>query len=489
MRKIILGALCALAVLYIVMLIPEVKPQQNFSGDDRSPFAWNQDDYWQLLEDKFLTARQADAVELEKRIDGGLLRLKHLNELIAGRVYSAEDTIFDKIETTLFELSPEIAAHPLRFKDLLAEFNDLRKSLKVQSCKWDMDDGIVRDRMYRLLYGGRTAIEQIMMQESRDLISALTTVENVASATPCAMVLGVPIHSGDILVSRGGAPTSALIARGNDYPGNFSHTALVYIDAKTSLISILEAHIEKGETISTLEQYLSDTKLRVMALRLRPDLPALVNDPMLPHKAAALALERSKRRHIPYDFQMDFSDTSKFFCSEVVSDAYRRVGIDLWMGLSHISAPGVKSWLSAFGVKYFRTQEPSDLEYDPQLIVTAEWRDPETLYKDQLDNAVVDVMLEGAEKGESLRYDCYLLPISRLLKFYSVILNRLGKEGPVPEGMSAVSALRNKWFSSLHEKIKVRTEIMVDEFKKNNGYTPPYWEMVKLAREAKKAVN
>jgi hypothetical protein len=50
------------------------------------------------------------------------------------------------------------------------------------------------------------------------------------SRTHVANVLGMAIHIGDILVSRGGAATSALIARGNDYPGNFSHVAIVYVD-------------------------------------------------------------------------------------------------------------------------------------------------------------------------------------------------------------------------------------------------------------------
>ena len=45
------------------------------------------------------------------------------------------------------------------------------------------------------------------------------------------------------------------------------------------------------------------------------------------------------------------------------------------------------------------TLEPSDLEYDPQLTVVAEWHDPGTLFKDHLDNAVTDVLLEDANSG------------------------------------------------------------------------------------------
>src|SRR4030042_868159 len=48
------------------------------------------------------------------------------------------------------------------------------------------------------------------------------------------------------------------------------------------------------------------------------------------------------------------------------------------MSLSRISSPGLASWLSGFGVTHFETQEPSDLEYDPQLALGAEGPDPTT---------------------------------------------------------------------------------------------------------------
>ncbi|MCP5049548.1 MAG: hypothetical protein GY940_20430, partial [bacterium] len=133
--------------------------------------------------------------------------------------------------------------------------------------------------------------------------------------------------------------------------------------------------------------------------------------------------------------------------------------------------------------KYFETQEPSDLEYDPQLSVVAEWRDRETLYKDHLDNAVIDIMLEGAEKGDKLTYNWYLLGVGRLLKAYSVVLNLMGGVGPVPEGMSAAAALKNIHFRKKHDNFKEQLVAKAREFKEKNGYTPPYWELLKLTRE------
>jgi hypothetical protein len=164
------------------------------------------------------------------------------------------------------------------------------------------------------------------------------------------------------------------------------------------------------------------------------------------------------------------------------------MGITLWMKISHISSPGVRNWLAAFGVRHFQTEEPSDLEYDPQLAVVAEWRDPETLYKDHLDNAVIDVMLEAADSGKTLTYDRFMLPVGRVLKLYSATLNLFGGIGPVPEGMSAEAALRNRQLSSDHEAIKSRLARMAAYFRRERGYRPPYWELIRMARKARDEV-
>src|SRR2546425_13311758 len=108
-----------------------------------------------------------------------------------------------------------------------------------------------------------------------DSVTALLDGRHEPSATPATTVHGVEMHSGDILVSRGGYPTSALIARGNDYPGNFSHIGLVHVDSVTHAVSVIEAHIERGVAITTGDGYLADKKLRIMVLRPRADLPQL----------------------------------------------------------------------------------------------------------------------------------------------------------------------------------------------------------------------
>jgi hypothetical protein len=482
-RKIVIRIIICVAALYLLLLIPAAQPPKVTAGE-REPFAWRQDEYWSTLEARFKQARQIGCPQLVSRIDTNLSQLKQVIDSVATDSLAPDALIFSQIETGMFELGVLMGACPDRLTDYVALHNRVREFVKRQSRHWDMNSILVRNRMYRLLYGGRAAIEEVMMQAPKAAVPSLTLAHDEPSETPSAQILGVTIHSGDILVSRGGAPTSALIARGNDYPGNFSHVALVHVDANSGKVSIIESHIEKGVAVTTIDDYLKDTKLRVMVLRLRSDLPMLVADPQLPNKVAAAALARAVRDHIPYDFSMDFKDTTKLFCSEVASGAYAQFGVKLWMGLSHISGFGVKSWLSAFGVRHFETQEPSDLEYDPQLSVVAEWRDPETLFKDRVDNAIIDVLLERADSGMVLDYTWYMLPVARVMKGYSMVLNAVNKTGPIPEGMDATAALRNDWFSKLHVRLKGRVLVLVDQFRQENGYVPPYWELVKLARKA-----
>ncbi len=482
----------ALITLYLVLLIPFSERVTALPRSERvkkQPFAWNQDEYWKALEDTYRTLKQGGCTSavptLATKVESAKKILRRIEEIR----HSPDDPIFRKLEGMVFEMGPVVSACNKQVMDYIRLIADMRTVIKKRSEDWDMNSTTARDTLYRLLYGSRAAAEEVILQTPAGTVPKIVPGKDEPSQTPWADIRGARIHSGDILVSRGGAPTSALISRGSDYPGNFSHIAFVFVDPDTRTARIIEAHIERGVVVSTVEQYLEDKKLRVMLLRLRADLPQLMKDPMIPHKAALLAYNNATKKHIPYDFEMNYHEHSKLFCSEVASAAYEPFGIKLWMGISHLSSPGLQKWLSDFGVRYFETQEPSDLEYDPQLTVVGEWRDLETLKKDHYDNAVTEVMLEGAEKGDELAYQWYLLPVVRLAKTYSVVLNLMGKVGPVPEGMSSTAALRNVWYSKRHDTIAAQLATKAAIFQREKGYEPPYWELVNMARSAKQEVE
>jgi hypothetical protein len=111
-----------------------------------------------------------------------------------------------------------------------------------------------------------------------------------------------------------------------------------------------------------------------------------------------------------------------------------------------------------------------------------EWRDPETLWKDHLDNAATEVLLEGAEAGARLASPWYLLPFARAAKSWSALLNLAGKVGPVPEGMPAAVALRTMDYDGRHEAITSRLGEQAEIYRAARGFPPPYWRLVQLAR-------
>jgi len=483
-KKILFRTFLALAILYLLLLIPSSEKNKGMQLANQPAFVWNSDSLWVSLEKEFIDAKKLNAAALDS-----FIRLQQKSLLIDinflhNNKADYSDSIYLDIEKKFFAVAPYVAANPTYNKWYADTYNQFRSIIKKQSQQWHLQNITAKNTLYRLLYGMRAATEEVTLQTDSNYLPAAMLVTNEHAATASASIAGIEVHSGDILVSRGGAEVSALISRGNDYPGNFSHIAFLYVDEKTKQPWLIESHIEKGVAIANVEQYIKDKKLRFMVMRPRFDLPALQADSMLSHKVAKAMYEESFTRHIPYDFKMNFHDSVKMFCSEVASYSYRKKGIQLWQQLSTISSVGVVNWLHNFGVDNFITQMPSDLEYDPQLSVVAEWRDPETLYKDHIDNAVMDAMLEQANAGQKVDYNIWQLPVVRLLKAWCFIKNQFGYEGIIPEGMSATTALKNQWLVNRNRHITLQVKAAADGFMKAHQYRAPYWQLLVFAREA-----
>ena len=470
--------------LYFLLLIPISENIIELQKASQVPFIWDKDKLWKILETSFNKAKGLSDKELDYKVDFLTFKIDSILDEYENKTLNPEHRFYSLIEAKFFQIAPLIAAQENKTDWHINVYNRIRKKVKLDSRIWDMTKPKTRNTIYRLLYGMRATVEEILLQSSNNRFIETMLVSNEPSQTPSANIMGITAHSGDLFVSRGGAEVSAFISRGNDYPGNFSHVAIMYIDKDTNEPYFVEAHIEKGVAIATLDDYLNDKKLRFMVMRPRADLPQIIANPMLPHNAASNIFNESQSRHIPYDFKMDYFDDSAMFCSEVGSYAYKQFGIKLWEFESTISSAGIVNWLNSFGVENFVTQMPSDLEYDPMLSVVAEWRDKDILFQDHLDNAIMDALITHANNGEKLDYNIWLLPIARLIKGYSFILTTLGKEGIIPEGMDAATALKNNAFVERFQDCKLQTEQKIAAFIKENAYLPPYWQLVKMAEES-----
>ena len=483
MKKIFLF-LKIIAGVYLLLLIPLPQNKEELQNAKQIPFIWNQNELWEELEASFKQAKEIPAKKLDSLVGEMSIEMESLFSALQDTIHDPEDNLYKLIEDNFFRIAPLIAAQEKKSDWYIGFYNRVRKKLKSDSRSWDMNNLNARNTSYRILYGMRATVEEILLQSSDNEFISTTFVMDEPSVTPSVDILGIKVHSGDLLVSRGGAEVSAFISRGNDYPGNFSHVAMIHIDKKTNEPYFVEAHIERGVAIGTLAEYLNDKKLRFMVMRPWADLPEMKTNPMLPYEASSYIFNESQNRHIPYDFKMDFYDASAMFCSEVGSVAYKQFGINLWEFESTISSNGIIEWLHTFGVENFVTQMPSDLEYDPLLSVVAEWRDKEILFHDHLDNAVMDALISRANKGEQLDYNLWALPLARLIKGYSLVLNAVGKDGIIPKGMGSVTALKNNDFVNRFQNCKSVTRSKVEAFKEKNGYLPPYWQLVKIAEES-----
>ncbi|MFZ1530148.1 MAG: YiiX/YebB-like N1pC/P60 family cysteine hydrolase [Ferruginibacter sp.] len=483
-RKIFTSFLVA-AGLYLLLLIPD-NGTRKIEKAGTQPFAWQADSLWNTLETTFINNKNAAPENIERLVDSLFTITENNCISLETAPVGFSDSLPGKTLQHFFLLASAVASQPkhmLRLNDLYAR---IRAAVKQQSQDWDINNTNARNQLYKTLYGMRAAVEEAALQDSSGAYDIIAG-KGEHAATPFTNILGLKVHSGDLLVSRGGAEVSAFISRGNDYPGNFSHVALIYIEEKTNKPYLIEAHIEKGVAIASVEEYIKDKKLRFMVLRPRFDLPELQADSLLPQKAAKLAFEEAGKHHIPYDFKMNYFDSSAMFCSEVGSYAYQKNGLQLWKPVSTISSTGVSRWLNDFGVEYFVTQMPADLEYDPQLMVAGEWKDPETLFKDHADNAVMDALIATADQGKEIGYNRWMLPVVRILKGYCMILNLFGRHGKIPEGMSATQALKNQRFVEMFQQVKSATLNDAEKFMNEKKYRPPYWQLVRMAeKNAKK---
>ncbi|NDF15630.1 hypothetical protein EB061_09960 [bacterium] len=211
------------------------------------------------------------------------------------------------------------------------------------------------------------------------------------------MVFPRDLRSGDVLVSRGNAPTSALIARLGNTDGQFSHAALVYVDPKSRKVYLMEEHIEVGSTVRTYEEYVKDRNFRVTLYRHR--------DPNLARSAAQAMMSRlhsTVNPHVvPYDFGMKMDDSSEMFCTEVIYEAYKEASSGaLKLGRYRtILNPKNRDLLDRFGVGVWSMFAPSDMEVEPGFELLAEWRDLSRVVTNQEMDAILTKMLEWGDRG------------------------------------------------------------------------------------------
>ncbi len=210
------------------------------------------------------------------------------------------------------------------------------------------------------------------------------------------------LKSGDIILSRGNAYSSAAIARIAQDDAQFSHLSFVYKDDEGKLWTT-EAHIEIGSIVAPFEVHIAQGNSRSVVLR--------HHDQKLAHAASKAIFEKVKKqsktgKNIQYDFGMDYKKDDRLFCSEIISQGFNYASngtVDVPRLKSKFSK-GLIPFLNQMGIEVnnsnintFDTFAPGDIEFDHSFKIIAEWRNPNKLEDSRMKDAMLTKMFEWME--------------------------------------------------------------------------------------------
>lgn len=218
-----------------------------------------------------------------------------------------------------------------------------------------------------------------------------------------SLLNNVSLCSGDVIVSKGDAASSSFIARIADYPGNFSHSVIPYIDSKSNILMI-EADIDDGVKLrSPAKDYINSKKSKLFIYRSKN--PKTV-------KAAKVASQKmydlilslvagkdpTTTTSIEYDFSMNADDSQKMFCSEIAYYSYAQNPIaaldnpypkKYW---SQVADSSRRDFLSKFLDSALSFPAPSDIDMNPNYEVVGMQFDTSKLSNDRMMVALIDTV-------------------------------------------------------------------------------------------------
>lgn len=438
---------------------------------------------WEAFDGVLHEARDRDCPAVGALLDHQLMHIDSLAVAVLERPVAPDDGLLDLLTAEFMAAAPLATVCRDRLPDLQGSYSRVAAAIRVASRSWNFAQARNTDRLYVLLDGLRTARDQaILLGPPADASSVTVGPAPLNPSVPSGEWVGIPIQSGDLLLSRGTVASSALTSRGNERPGVFSHVALLHIDPNTATMTFVEAFPETGAVGHDVEFYRGDPKRRLLVLRPRSDLRAVEADPSFAHRAASGGLALVSERTVEFDFALDTGERKAMFCSEIPLYAYGDLGLRLWDPPSVITSPGKVNWLYSLGGRHFKTQVPTDLELEPDLEVVAEWFDPAGLWTDLLDNVASDALFELADAGENLRAPAWLVPVAIGMKAWSWTLNRFGREGPLPRGAKPLQALRFRDFAKRHAALVESLMAETVTYEKRHGHRPFYPDLLAMAR-------
>ena len=163
-------------VLYLILLIPFPQNQIEIQKPSQDPFIWGQDKLWNQLEISFNNAKEIPPEELDSIVNNMTIETDSIFNVNEDKILNPEDPFYPSIEKRFFQIAPLIAAQKVKSDWYVRFYNQVRKKIKYDSRFWDLDNELTRNLTYRILYGMRATVEEILLQSSDDQFISTTFV-------------------------------------------------------------------------------------------------------------------------------------------------------------------------------------------------------------------------------------------------------------------------------------------------------------------------
>ena len=211
------------------------------------------------------------------------------------------------------------------------------------------------------------------------------------------------LKSGDVILSRGNAYSSAAIAGIAETNYQFSHLSFVYKDQESKELFTSEAHIEIGSVVTPFQNHISEKNVRSVIFRYK--------DEDVAQRASKIMVQKIKKQqdlgsNIQYDFSMNYRDDSRLFCSEIISDGFKQAlpESDYLPKFTSKLKKGIVSFVKAIGVPVtsknianYDIFAPGDIQFDPHFDLVAEWRNPKKMEESRFKDYILTKMFERME--------------------------------------------------------------------------------------------
>lgn len=297
----------------------------------------------------------------------------------------------------------------------------------------------------------------------------------------------VELKSGDILLMRGIAVVSALIARVGDEDAMFSHIGVFYIHPETKKKYIIESLIETGFKITPYEEWMEIVESRVALYRhpmesVATDAAQKLYDYFENYKV------KNGGRTIPYDFEMNLNNYNKMFCSEVARLGYELATNGAYKLPTFItSAKKIEKsgYLKQLGVKGTQLFSPNDMEIEPGFELVAEFRRIDRLMAlrtyDIAMQAIFDWMYE-------YNYKLKVSALGILKNKFGKMIDNIGlKDYGIPKGMPAKTIETMALTRMLQKDVLIaHLDKFEKEYAAQNGEVPSHQDLMKELNEFRK---